>query len=880
VGAGADGAVGAATSLSVAVPFLLELRQSSFNIGTSTGSRMVLQPLLLLLLLALFFALLACNVVVDALNVALHAQVDPEVHGFIVGSVLTTQGMKHAMEAQGHFAKIFYPFSYAGLFDRKWDLVIIEGYVESIGAFIHEARRIAYPNKVIVLFYCLDPDFPGLETVRLLDVDGIMTNSRRVNNHFEALGIPSLMVPLAVDPGAFPFIPIPPTPLQEMKVVYVGTAGALSIKAGLAQMLIEAIPWGLDIYGKGWDSAPAPFSQHWRGVLPQEDLAHVYGNALAVLGVTMDGQREWGCYNNRVFEALSTGSALISDWFPELEEEFGDMIYYVREPGDVARHLALIHGEVSVALGEERWNRRHFIENNHTWHSRVKEQLAFADNLRSLSASRCTHSCLSLHIVTDPGLGPQNAVFASTFMTAVAKLNDVYRITWLDASSLSATSADTSIESDIVWAVGAPMGVADLAVRRFLGSKDCSNCRKVIRAQLMPQVRGLVVWGEKDPTVKFTLEAGINLDFYDAVTCCTDFDFTRAWAGSGTPPRVKPESLYQHAWGVMSPPPLVPLSEAQVYACIAIIDNVESLASAGRHIAGSCPDGRSLLAILAAEADIPLLMDFIPELQNLSGGGEWQGLPSLLRGSGPLDLLLLRGVSDVAALQAHMAFSGAKIAVEPHQVGSRSDPYVSLWVASLALTLGGKIGVPRLEDSLADPRVAEMYTWANPPGDETSYAALLMTAVSRSLCLGRGHSAISLDRSLHGAVFRPPVTLPILPVIMDFRAGRDGHWCLVVQEKVTMCVQRSDVLMHLSITSTLIAYEAVGLQQHTDVLIPLRVELRGVIYDDVISASEDVAIFVQADGRSEASSAAAVRSVPDGNTRVSVDIDARDFVKR
>lgn len=47
-----------------------------------------------------------------------------------------------------------------------------------INAFIHEARALSalHRNKTIVLFYCLDPDFPGLEIVKALDVDGFLTN--------------------------------------------------------------------------------------------------------------------------------------------------------------------------------------------------------------------------------------------------------------------------------------------------------------------------------------------------------------------------------------------------------------------------------------------------------------------------------------------------------------------------------------------------------------------------------------------------------------------------------------------------------------------------------------------------------------------------------
>ena len=42
------------------------------------------------------------------------------------------------------------------------------------------------------------------------------------------------------------------------------------------------------------------------------------GAAAAVLGVTMDTQREYGMVNNRIFEVLTSGAFLISEFFPEL----------------------------------------------------------------------------------------------------------------------------------------------------------------------------------------------------------------------------------------------------------------------------------------------------------------------------------------------------------------------------------------------------------------------------------------------------------------------------------------------------------------------------------------------------------------------------------
>ena len=54
---------------------------------------------------------------------------------------------------------------------------------------------------------------------------------------------------------------------------------------------------------------------------------------MAVLGMTMDGQRAAGMINNRVFEALACGreggSRFLTEHFPELEEMFGQHIRLV-----------------------------------------------------------------------------------------------------------------------------------------------------------------------------------------------------------------------------------------------------------------------------------------------------------------------------------------------------------------------------------------------------------------------------------------------------------------------------------------------------------------------------------------------------------------------
>ena len=88
------------------------------------------------------------------LHVALHAQVAPA-SGFVVGSVMTTMGLRAALLRLPAVAsvEVFFPFDYgtesgraATMFDRQWDLVIIEGWFPSINSFIHEIRRISEPS--------------------------------------------------------------------------------------------------------------------------------------------------------------------------------------------------------------------------------------------------------------------------------------------------------------------------------------------------------------------------------------------------------------------------------------------------------------------------------------------------------------------------------------------------------------------------------------------------------------------------------------------------------------------------------------------------------------------------------------------------------------
>jgi hypothetical protein len=153
------------------------------------------------------------------LNVAFHAQVSSKSSGFVVGSEVTCQGMQQAFLSRvkttcrgpsanttslaiAKHSHIFYPFEYNAELVTRWDLVIIEGWFMMVDSFIHEIRRLS-PCAVIV-YFCLDPDLPGLERLALLDVDAFITNSEFAASNLARLsGLPTENVLIAVDDRKF-----------------------------------------------------------------------------------------------------------------------------------------------------------------------------------------------------------------------------------------------------------------------------------------------------------------------------------------------------------------------------------------------------------------------------------------------------------------------------------------------------------------------------------------------------------------------------------------------------------------------------------------------------------------------------------------------------
>jgi hypothetical protein len=323
-------------------------------------------------------------IVSSALNVALHAQLEPGKK--VVGSVLTTDGMKAAFQKRHDVdnVSIFYPFSYTGFLDTKWDLLVIEGWFPGMHEFIFLARA-SMADDGIILFFCLDHKYPGLEAIQSFDVDGYLTNSHEMVERLGSVA-PTRFVMLGADPDAMaPNASV----ARDWGAVYVGAGGQmLHEKPRLQSMLEAAVPHGLRLHGSGWAGGElGPLRDAWQGFLPREDLAAAYASAHVVLAATIETQASVGMVNNRIFEALACGALVATDYSAVLEEEFGDVLVLLRSPEEVSGVIKRAQEQVGWADDMRRRARERVME-RHTWGHRLVSMMAFKEELSQSKRAR------------------------------------------------------------------------------------------------------------------------------------------------------------------------------------------------------------------------------------------------------------------------------------------------------------------------------------------------------------------------------------------------------------------------------------------------------------------------------------------------------------
>jgi hypothetical protein len=272
--------------------------------------------------------------------------------------------------------EIFYPSEYLTFFDTMWDMIIIEGWFPSIDNFINIARL--HSPHSIILFYCLDPEYPGMKILTRLDVDGFLTNSRVIERELNSSYF-AHYVQLAADVDTmYPMHNIS----RDFGTIYIGAGGAmLDVKPLLRDMLHAATPYKLRLHGSHWDEVESKtLRDAWQGILPQHKISEAYASAHVVLAHTIHSQNTYHMINNRIYEALACGAIIMSEYSEAIKDEFGNVVIFVKDGEEVASRLLEIITNTnasSIFYDNIRHNARNLIRSHHTWSHRVIEILGF-----------------------------------------------------------------------------------------------------------------------------------------------------------------------------------------------------------------------------------------------------------------------------------------------------------------------------------------------------------------------------------------------------------------------------------------------------------------------------------------------------------------------
>jgi len=97
-----------------------------------------------------------------------------------------------------------------------------------------------------------------------------------------------------------------------------------------------------------------------------------YNSKLATFGLFKQGQRDWGIVNNRVYETLASGTPLITEPHPDLEDVLGiEYPFQASSQSDAVDLVDQIQDDPQSALTQFREFSKH-VRENHTYVHRIR----------------------------------------------------------------------------------------------------------------------------------------------------------------------------------------------------------------------------------------------------------------------------------------------------------------------------------------------------------------------------------------------------------------------------------------------------------------------------------------------------------------------------
>jgi O-antigen biosynthesis protein len=238
----------------------------------------------------------------------------------------------------------------------------------------HLIRPLVRQKARRIVYWWLSQVFYDETQIAEAGFDGIATNSRAAAQRLHQRGVRVRVVDLAASPQLASACP---RDEYRTRVTYVGNYPHKR-QEQLDALLLPAVPFGLDIWGRGWDRST--FRDRYRGVLPLLDIGPLYRSADAVLAITEDRQRNIGMVNNRIFEAIASGAVVISEHHPFLaEHELGRFVHFSTGPDMVQDVLERLPADPS--LRELAAEGQRCVLANHTYRQRAEEFVRFFEQL-------------------------------------------------------------------------------------------------------------------------------------------------------------------------------------------------------------------------------------------------------------------------------------------------------------------------------------------------------------------------------------------------------------------------------------------------------------------------------------------------------------------
>ncbi len=177
-------------------------------------------------------------------------------------------------------------------------------------------------------------------------------------------------------------------PARE-NVLFVGLAMRHRINGGAVKLALEA---GEDVvvWGRDWQAMPQATCRGER--VPNEQLGTLYASANVVLNDHVPRMRKNGFVNNRVFDVLASGSALVMDAVTGIPEALRPYIYRYEDVASMRESLDKALSE-SEEIKRSRIEFAQYIRDNHSFDTRaiqIKQMMnaliaARSDNRRQIN---------------------------------------------------------------------------------------------------------------------------------------------------------------------------------------------------------------------------------------------------------------------------------------------------------------------------------------------------------------------------------------------------------------------------------------------------------------------------------------------------------------